>query len=509
MIKLIDKLEKSKAFWFLIIISLFFFFLRLPSLIEPYWYGDEGIYQVVGMALNNGQMLYSGIWDNKPPLLYLTYAFFNGDQYNVRLASLLIGLFATWGFFFLSQKLFKKLRTSIITTVAFTLLFATPIIEGNIANAENFMLLPIILAALFIYNENLKQPKLSFLNFHFSIYSLAGILLGIAFLFKIVALFDFAAFLIFLIITSLPEKLSWSESKKFFRHGSWGFTVIRNSLFITLGFLLPFAITIGYFLTNNAFGDFIYATFSGMFGYVGYGNQLIIPQGFLILKLLILGSILGVLIYNRNKLSKPALFILLWTAFSLFNAFFSQRPYIHYMLVLIPSVCLLFGLVVTTTSRKTQLQLLAILLIVLATIFTTFKTYSVKKTFMYYQNAFLFVTGLKDVTSYQAFFDGKTPRDYQLASFIKMHTKPSDRIFIWGDSAQIYSLSQTLPINKYTVSYHMRQNKQSMTDTQYSLITQSPKYVIILSESSNFPFKLDNYNNAFSLNRAIIYERAN
>ena len=58
----------KKGIWWLFAICLVFVILRIPSLIEPYWYGDEGIYQVVGHAINSGEILYKDIWDNKPPL---------------------------------------------------------------------------------------------------------------------------------------------------------------------------------------------------------------------------------------------------------------------------------------------------------------------------------------------------------------------------------------------------------------------------------------------------------
>ena len=62
--KTIEKLEKNFSFWFLVFASLLFFILRWPSLFEPYWYGDEGIYHAVGMLINSGESLYSGAWDN-------------------------------------------------------------------------------------------------------------------------------------------------------------------------------------------------------------------------------------------------------------------------------------------------------------------------------------------------------------------------------------------------------------------------------------------------------------
>ena len=50
------------------------FLLHYPSLFEPRWYGDEGIFASVAESLRHGRMLYSGSWDNKPPLIYFTYA---------------------------------------------------------------------------------------------------------------------------------------------------------------------------------------------------------------------------------------------------------------------------------------------------------------------------------------------------------------------------------------------------------------------------------------------------
>ena len=153
--KLLSKVEKSRDFWFLLIASFVFFLLRLPSLFEPYWYGDEGIYEVLGSAIRQGRILYEGIWDNKPPLLYIVYAVFNGDQFYARLLSLIFGILATITFFFLSRKLFgqrkHEQKIAMWTTGIFAVIFALPLIEGNIANSENFMLFPIILSALLLF----------------------------------------------------------------------------------------------------------------------------------------------------------------------------------------------------------------------------------------------------------------------------------------------------------------------------------------------------------------------
>ena len=48
--------------------------LRIPSLFEPYWYGDEGIYLTLGEGVRQGLVLYRDIFDHKPPAIYLVSA---------------------------------------------------------------------------------------------------------------------------------------------------------------------------------------------------------------------------------------------------------------------------------------------------------------------------------------------------------------------------------------------------------------------------------------------------
>src|SRR6185369_4049386 len=177
-------------------------------------------------------------------------------------------------------------------------------------------------------------------------------------------------------------------------------------------------------------------------------------------------GVIAYVIIKRKILGKPAIFTFIWLAFSLFNAFFSQRPYTHYVLVMLPSFCLVLALILNEQKAKTKQLFIFLFLAVLVLVCASFKIYSLKKTVLYYQNAVLFITGQRDTKTYQAFFDDKAPRDYAIAAFLKMNTKPNDRVFIWGDNPQIYVLSDTLPVNKYVVSYQMRQSKEAMLDTQ-------------------------------------------
>jgi len=490
--KFLARAEKNRNFWFLLIASFIFFLLRFPSLFEAYWYGDEGIYQVLGLAIKAGRLLYRDIWDNKPPLLYMLYSLFSSDQFTMRLVSLVFGVLSLIVFFALSRKLFEEKegnKIAIFSTVIFGLLFALPIVEGNIANSENFMLLPIILSGFLIFTAKEKMAK--------NILILSGFLLGVAFLFKIVGIFDFAAFFSFLFILNLPKKISNFKNIVYAQ--------IYFLLPFVLGFLLPIAASSLFFLFHgfSVFKYFLQATFVQNVGYVGYGNKFIIPQGLLISKLLLLSLFLLFILAKRNIFSKTTLFVLTWFAFSLFNAFFSGRPYTHYVLVLIPSFSLLIGLLFW--DKKYRFPLILIFIVSFYLILKNFSFYG--KTFFYYQNFFSFITGRETVAQYRGFFDKKTPVDYELAQFIKTKTKKDDNIFIWGNNAQVYALSGKLPPGRYAVAYHITGYKDGIENTKEAFLKQEPKLVIIMPDQSQIPFSLYNYGKVVKIDNVLIYER--
>lgn len=481
---MLDKLEKSKEFWFVFITSIFFFLLRLPSLFEPNWYGDEGIYQVIGRGLNQGRLLYTGIWDNKPPLLYIVYQIFNSDQFLVRLASLAAGILAVIAFFYLAKELFKNKNKAIyISTAVFAFLFGIPLIEGNIANAENFMLAPIIFSAYIIFSKNHEEKDLSyFLTFFFP-----GLLLGIAFLFKIVAVFDFASFFCFIFIVHFGTK----------KIGK----IISMLIPFVIGFFSPIFITLLFFISKGSLSDFVHAALIQNVGYVGYSNKFIIPQGFLILKLIILAAVVLLLFFKKRNFKNPAIFIISWVSFSLFDTFFSGRPYTHYVLMTLPAFCLLLGLWIYGKKLRTSL-ILAIVTFLLVKNFNYFG-----KSILYYQNFISFITNNKSVNDYRTFFDSHTPVDYEIADYLKLHLSKNDTFFLWGNDAQLYVLADRLPPGKYTVAYHMNFSKETILETGKALQKENPKFVVI-SDNTPFPFSLLGYKQVMAIDSSSIYERS-
>jgi hypothetical protein len=491
--KLLKSLEKSFSCWFLIAISFVFFILRFPSLFEPNWYGDEGIYQVLGLGINAGRLLYTGIFDNKPPLLYLFYSFVSSDQFMIRLISLIFGLLAVLAFYLLSKKILATPKATYIATSFFAVLFGLPLIEGNIANAENFMLFPNILTAILVLKaleKNDQSKKMLFFIF-------SGIILGISFLIKIVAVFDFAAFFVFIFIANLPKNFIGIFGKEAL------ISEFKNLTAFTISFLIPIFLTTLFFILNGSLSYFLKAVLFNNVGYVGYGNTFIIPQGFLIFKLILLCLFLLFVFLRRKTLGNAFVLTSIWFAFSLFNAYFSQRPYTHYVLVLLPSLSLMLGFFFLN-NKLSKLSGVLILSSFIA-ILLSFNFYI--KTVFYYQNFISFIMSSTTVNNYQKFFDRNTPKDYAIADYISIHAKTNDNIFIWGNNAQVYTLTNKLPPGRYTVAYHITNYKDGIANTKDGLIKYQPKFIVIMPNASEYPFSLQNYYLKINLSGINIYEK--
>lgn len=486
---LIEKLEKSKSFWFLLFSSFFFFLLRLPSLFEPIWFQDEGIYQTIGMTLHAGGKMYLDAWDNKPPLLFTIYAFLNGDQEIIKLFSLIFGVLSLILFFFLIKRIVGE-KATFIATAFFSFVLATPLIQGNIANTENFMIFPIILGVLIflIFIKDSRKKNLIFFS---------SLILGIAFLFKVLAIFDFLALLSFLFFFLFP-RLNFNNIKP-------KLEIIFKSIAF---FLLPLLIAGIFFLFRGSFREFSNALLLQNFSYISSNNQFLIPQGLLLLKLLFLLIALVLLYRFKNLFKKEYVFVLIWFFFSLYNVFFSQRPYHHYLILLLPSFSLLLGLLLE--SKKFKLFFSSIFA---ATLLIILFYFGPPKSLTYYANFFKFINGAKTLNSYRNYFGSSINRYYKIANYIKVNSRKGDKIIVWGDNPQIYSISERVPSIRFSVIYHILEYDHNFSIISKAVSKNKPKLVVIMPpedrEMVDYPFSLENYKLRIDIAGSEIYERIN
>ena len=443
----------------LILLLLIVVVLRIPSLYEPYWYGDEGIYLVLGQAFKKGLVFYRDIHDNKPPLLYLL-AGLAGNVFWFRLILMGWMTMAVMVFFRLMQLFFPKNKPAWYIS-SLLLIVMTTLTEGNIANAEIFVVLPITAAMLLIYQtaigktKKIRNKKLP--------YFLSGILFSIGFLLKVPAGFDLAAIIIWLLV----------EKKKF-----------KKILLLLAGFLLPIVITIIYYAIMG--GLEIYVR-SALLQNIGYLSSWETSQSGLLSRAGIL-SISLVIFYGlakKFKLSSAAKLSVIWFLMALFAALLSERPYPHYLIqAAIPAAILITWLL----FGKKKLLKLIILVVALG---TGWFYYQIKfwnyPVISYYQNFIDYSRGKKSRDDYRSFFDWRVNQTYQVAEYLRRHTLPEERIFIWGDEPYIYALAERLPIGRYTVAYHVV-DFNGFQETLDAWQQKQPKVVVVMEyEKRNFP----------------------
>lgn len=452
--------------WLTILLALVLLF-RIPNFIEPYSYGDEMIYLSLGEAVRQGIPLYSGIHDNKPPLLYLTAAI-AGNLFWFKVILAAWSLITIALFWKLSKALFpKSIKLQKVSTVIFAILTTIPLLEGHIANAENFMIGPIIAAFLILLSK-----KLNFKNLF-----TAGVLFSIATLFKVPAAFDMPA-IIFLWIAMAGLKTKKIKA------------LAKNTLYLSIGFVAPIAATFVWYYARGAFNEYLIAAFLQNFGYLSSWrpDDVVEPflskNGPLLIRAGIVAVGLAILYWKKKKLSKQFIFITAWLLLSLFAVSLSERPYPHYLLQAVPAISLLLGILFTQKTIEQSLSIIPLAVALLVPVYFNYWHYS---TTAYYVRFAKFATNNMTKEEYLGSFGEHIIRNYEISRFLVRSTTKADKVFVWGgDSSMVYALSRRLPPMRYVASYHIK-DFSSQEETIIALKKKPPKQIVILPNSSPFP----------------------
>jgi len=439
--------------------------LRVPSFFEPYYYGDEMVYQTLGTGVRQGLTLYKDIHDNKPPILYLTAA--AADSLFLFKAILAFWMLVSTVFFYkLSKALFPdQENTQKISTIIFAALTTLPLLEGNTVNSELFMIGFTILALLLLLR---KVPNLKTVF-------VAGVLLGIGTLFKIPAAFDAPVIVFFWLITSDIKK-DWKK-------------ILGNTVTLVAGFALPILLTFVFYYFKGALPDYIRAAFLQNVGYLSsfrpgdVQKSFIVRNGPLLIRAIVVLFGLVVTWIFRKRLSKKFILLAIWTLFALFAITLSERPYPHYFIQVVAPLSFLIGMLVTDKGFEQSLTIIPLLIAFVVPVYYKFYFYP---TTTYYVRFISFATGKITRDAYFNSFDANTVRNYQIADFLVTSSLPTDRIFIWDPAAPtIYALSRRLPPIKYVVPYHV--DDYSSRAIQAKVISANPPKFIILTSGNSYP----------------------
>lgn len=433
--RLLARLERHH--WLIFIVLFLTFILRFPSLFEPFWYGDEGIFAAVARNLNQGGVLYQTAWDNKPPMIYLTYgaifSIFGVSMFWLRLLAAIVVLTTAAVIYEIGKETIGKHR-GLLASLIFGFLASLRIIEGNLALTEIFMILPISLAMYLAIRR----------KFDFISLFAAGVLFAIASLYKQVGAFEAAALgiYVFLITGKFVE-------------------FIKKGLSLGLGFAVPYVITLLYFASRGLVDEYIFGAYTYYRIYLDesprYANLINIAKFLPVIAAVFWG------LYKKSKavrINHVHLF-LLWSAFSFMGAYFSGRTYGHYLVQVTPGVSLLLANLAISNFRINKARLVFVcafftpLLFLTSLIFRDFISGGPINQIKWWGNFTSFASGRKSESAYNDYFDKNVNTIMALSDALKVNRAYGDSIYIWGDLPWLYAIVNAHNPSRYVTSFHV------------------------------------------------------
>lgn len=345
--------------------ALLVFLLRSSTFFHSVENWDESLYLLMARSVLDGHVLYTEIWDHKPPGIFYVFALaqlvFGRTVASIRIAACLAVTAACLILFLLG----RKLRSPLTGAIAGILYAAFSLNDGGLASNVEIFFTPLVLLVLLLavsYEpEDLLQragPPL-----------LLGLIGGLAMQMKYVVVFDLAAIFLFLV----PPL--WREARPD--------RLARLSRFAGLaavGAALPLALVAASFAVSGHFADYLDANFGANARYLsevgfdfrrlGWMVQRRVRESFPLWLSLALAPAYFALFPTLDRDTRRGLAAgLLWAGFSLLGIVTMRRLFAHYFLGLTPSLCLLCALVVCAAvespSRSPMMALVLLMLVLL------------------------------------------------------------------------------------------------------------------------------------------------
>ncbi len=405
--------------------------MRFPTLIYPKAINDERVYSVVAMEMLEGGYMYLDAIERKPPLLFWTYEliFKIGGAYNysfLHFVSLIWILFSMLGLYLLTRHLFD--RDAGIIAALFYAVFVSWAAWSNLAlNGEILMNLPLIWGIWLVMRVSAPHRKFELI--------LAGFLLSCSFLLKQPAAIMAVPLGLFLLSKGYREKAKITMFTSFLHAGLLTFAFFVTLLLVALelksqGILeeaihwtvsdhdVPHGVTDPVFWK---FGFWMTLAFVGACWIIVYGSYINIRNF----------RNKNLNLWDNREAEFRAMILLLIA--SVIGASQPGRFYAHYYIQIVPILCVLAAPVFSAiwTNKYSPSNWLLKPLVT---------------------KIWLAVTIIGFMTSHTI----EIAMDWKIGetgNYLRLHSNPSDKIFVWGQATPIYLDAQRRPASRYIATF--------------------------------------------------------
>jgi hypothetical protein len=376
---------------------------------------DGGIFAYSGSEILNGKLMYVDIVDNKPPGIYYLNAFAllltGGSRWGIWLVEFLFLFSSVLLSYFLLVRQWGKFA-ALVGTLLWLSGLRTTLFGGNYT--EEYSLFFSFLALSFFW-QKIQRPTIKGLDF------LIGLTGGMSFLFRPNNIGIHLSIGLTILLTGILNKSIWQA--------------IKRLLLLGLGVLLPLALMLIYFAWRGGLLALLEAVFVYNFTYTGSHLNLssTLRASFIFLNIGLLFALIGYLllivgIARQGLKTVAAWYYLLLVGFpmEIILSALSGRAYNHYFICWLPMISLLIAFAFSSIWKWVNLNPISrpsitygvLLLIILI---------------VDWQGLGIYSHAAIDL------FTGKRPIEYldPVSAYIREHTKPQDKVLIWGAQAGI------------------------------------------------------------------------
>lgn len=449
------------------------FLIRFPFFFRVVMDWDESTYILMAQSFLNGHLPYTELWDNKPPFIFYMVGFFIflfgksiaavriGGTLSVALSSLFVYL--------TGRKIWESKTISLVAALLF--IFTSSNTLSGYATISEHLALVLLLPAVYLFFTTLA-PFRKFFLIGFLLTAASLVRMNLAFVSMGVGLFIFAYYiyvrdlsgwfknlaaysagmLVCILISLLPYLLSGQA------YTWWNSVVVAPLAYSTSQYTVP-----------EILGIQVRYVFTHITSY---------PNANSLTALLILtgstGMILGLLKWkNRGIKTRTGLiFLLVILLFTEFSILFGGAFWPHYMIQLIPVLCLSSaGILLYIKKRSWKMAVLAA--------YALLMFFTLKAPFYEYELI---------MRNYHRTGQLKHGPAYEIVSYVKENHIPKDKVLLFTEHIS-YWLMDTKPFDKVVthpsnihLDYmltHIRDTTTSPLIEMSNLLQRAPELIVL------------------------------